>query len=544
MEEIAATAVRPRMPTRIRAAVAAIAGAAALGLGVVAAVSAGAPAYTEWSAPVSLGPVVNSTSAESGPVISRSGLSLYFHSTRAGGLGGFDLWVSRRATASDPWGSPVNLGPTINSAVEDSLPALSADGHRLFFSSARPGGFGSTDIWASYRADADDDFGWEAPVNLGANVNTSVADSGHSYFANEGGHPQLYFGSDRPGGLGERDLYVSELQPDGSWGPASWLPELSSPFLETRPAVRADGLEIVFGRAIAPASAVADLWVSTRAAVDAPWSPPVNVGPPVNTSASDAHPFLSPDGRMLFLGSNRPGALGSTDIYVATRAAELTVTANDQGRLFGQANAPLTYELGGFVGGETSAVVSGTALCSTTATPASPAGDYPITCSVGSLSAPGYVFETFVAGMLAVGYSRPCLTGPSSGPLRVAAGEAVCIGAGGSQTGPVTVAPGGSLDVEGGRITGRVVANGAAVVRICGATITGPLTVTGSTGPVVVGGEGCDPNTIVGPVRITDNTGGVEVDGNTVVGPLRITGNAAPTDAAGNTVTGPATIQP
>ena len=74
------------------------------------------------------------------------------------------------------------------------------------------------------------------------------------------------------------------------------------------------------------------------------------------------------------------------------------MTANDQSRLFGQANPPLTYALTGFVGGETASVVSGTAACSTTATPSSPAGDYPITCTAGSLSAPGYVFDTFVAG--------------------------------------------------------------------------------------------------------------------------------------------------
>ena len=76
---------------------------------------------------------------------------------------------------------------------------------------------------------------------------------------------------------------------------------------------------------------------------------------------------------------------------MTTRAAKLTVTANDQSRLFGQANPPLTYAISGFVGGETSAVVSGTAACSTTATPSSPAGTYPITCTAGSLSAPGYV---------------------------------------------------------------------------------------------------------------------------------------------------------
>jgi hypothetical protein len=247
---------------------------------------------------------------------------------------------------------------------------------------------------------------------------------------------------------------------------------------------------------------------------------------------------------MLFFTSSRPGGLGGDDLYVTTRAAKLTVTADDQSRLFGQVNPPLSYELGGFVGGETASVVSGTAACSTTATASSPAGEYPITCTAGSLSAPGYVFESFVAGTLTVAYSRPCLTEASAGPLRVAAGEAVCIGTGGDQTGPVTVAPGGSLDVEGGRITGPVVANGAAAVRICGATITGPLTITGSTGPMIVGGDGCAPNTIVGPVRVTDNTGGVEVSGNRVVGPLRLTGNTAPVHAVGNGVAGPVATQP
>jgi hypothetical protein len=187
-------------------------------------------------------------------------------------------------------------------------------------------------------------------------------------------------------------------------------------------------------------------------------------------------------------------------------------------------------------------VVTGSASCSTTATLASPAGDYPITCTAGSLSAPGYTFATFVTGVLTVEYSNPCSTGPTAGSLHVAAGEAACVG--GAHTGPLKVAPGGSLDVEGGTITGPLVATGAAAVRICGATVTGPLTITGSTGPVVVGGQGCAPNTVVGPVRVIDNAGGAEVSDNRVIGSLRVTGNAAPVRAVGNTVTGPAAIQP
>ena len=135
----------------------------------------------------------------------------------------------------------------------------------------------------------------------------------------------------------------------------------------------------------------------------------------MNSSASEQHPYLSADGRTLVFASTRPGGFGGSDLYVTTRAAQLTVTANNQSRLFGQANPPLTYTISGFVGGDTSAVVSGTAACTTTATPSSPAGTYPITCTAGTLSAPGYTFATFVAGTLTVSYSRPCLTGYTRG---------------------------------------------------------------------------------------------------------------------------------
>ena len=149
-----------------------------------------------------------------------------------------------------------------------------------------------------------------------------------------------------------------------------------------------------------------------------------------------------------------------------------------------------------------------------------------------------------------------CLARQHAGPLKVAADDAVCIGAGGNVTGPLTVAPGGLLDIQGGRFTGPVTVSGAAFVRICGATITGPVTVSGSTGLVLVGGDAatgpCEPNTVMGPVRVTGNTGGVEVNGNRIIGSLQITGNTGtvpPPDtgavhALGNNVTGPVTVQP
>jgi len=261
------------------------------------------------------------------------------------------------------------------------------------------------------------------------------------------------------------------------------------------------------------------------------------------TGSGSASPASYP---VLVSVSDGDANVGTTSFTIVVAKAPLTVTADNKSRLFGASDPPLTGTLSGFVLGQTAATsdVTGSASCTTTAVSFSPPGDYPITCTVGSLSSTNYSFGPFVAGTLSVTSTGPCLTGTHSGRLAVRAGEAVCVGAGGTQTGSVTVAPGGSLDIEGGRITGPVVANGAAVVRICGATITGPLTITATTGPALLGGAGCDPNTVVGPVRVIDNTGGVEFSGNRVIGPLRITGNATPVHAAGNTVTGPVTIQP
>jgi len=282
---------------------------------------AGGPQYTEWSQPVNLGPTLNSPANDSGPAISKDGLSLYFFSTRPGGFGGSDLLVSQRATQDDPWGPPVNLGPTVNSSSNDQIPSFSRDGHWLFFNSDRPGGFGGTDIWGSWRVQTHDDFGWQTPVNLGPNINTAFADHGANYFENDkGGAPQLYFGSDRQGPTDNTDFYVSELQPDDSWGPATRIPELSSTASEGRPIPRHDGLEIFFYSSRPGGTGGPDLWTATRDTLDAPWSTPVNLGPGVNTSFSDLHPYLAADAQTLFFGSSRPGGLGGIDLYMTTRS--------------------------------------------------------------------------------------------------------------------------------------------------------------------------------------------------------------------------------
>ncbi|MGW1895467.1 Ig-like domain-containing protein [Streptomyces sp. NPDC002004] len=153
---------------------------------------------------------------------------------------------------------------------------------------------------------------------------------------------------------------------------------------------------------------------------------------------------------------------------------------------------------------------------------------------------------------ITVGFSAPCLTTPRRTPLTVAAGESVCIAAGGRQQGQVTVRPGGALAVSGAEITGPVSADGALALSVCRSRLAGPFTVTGAGGYVLIGSDhddtaACPGNTITGALTVEDGTGGIDVSGNTVTGPVRIDGNAGsglpPGEAVpafeANTVTGP-----
>jgi Tol biopolymer transport system component len=278
------------------------------------------PAFEPWSVPVHLGAVLNSPSEEEGPEISKDGLSLYFYSLRAGGLGGEDLWVAQRSDTSSPWGMAINLGASVNTPSNERAPALSRDGHRLFFASSRPGGRGGLDLWVSWRDHTWDDFGWQAPQHLGGLINTAANDSGPTFFENdEAGVPQLFFVSNRPGGLGMADIYVSEQRADGTFGPAVAVTDLNSPALETRPSIRHDGREIVFTSQRPGGFGNSDLWMSMRDTVWDPWSRPVNLGPAVNTSFSEGTPGISSRGTELYFHSDRPGSLGDDDLYVSTR---------------------------------------------------------------------------------------------------------------------------------------------------------------------------------------------------------------------------------
>jgi hypothetical protein len=161
-----------------------------------------------WSEPINLGPVVNGPYREISPTITPDGLELYFsdyaggQAPRPGGYGKMDLWVVRRTSRDAPWGEPENLGAPINTPSDDGEPSLSADGLHLFFRSDRFGGCGENDLYVTRRATLADP--WGKPENLGAKVN-SHAHEFASHLSADGSI--LYYGSRRPGGYGSTDLW-------------------------------------------------------------------------------------------------------------------------------------------------------------------------------------------------------------------------------------------------------------------------------------------------------------------------------------------------
>jgi Tol biopolymer transport system component len=210
----------------------------------------------------------------------------------------------------------MNLGGLINTADSERSPALSADGLSLYFATTRPGGSGGFDIWVAHRTDPQDDFGWQAPVNLGPLVNSPGTDAGPNYFVDPVNLvASLYFASARPEGMGGLDIYRSGFTATGSLGAPSPVTELNSPGLDLTPALRADGLEIIFA---SNRSGVTGLWMSTRADVNSPWETPVSLGPTFQIG-SEAFPALSSDGTELYFYSSRPGGIGSFDLYRSAR---------------------------------------------------------------------------------------------------------------------------------------------------------------------------------------------------------------------------------
>jgi len=234
--------------------------------------------------------------------ISYDGLELYFLSSQSGGYGDMDLWILRRASVDEDWGQPENLGPTVNSSACDAMACISADGLELYFNSNRSGGVGAFDLWVTTRATRNDP--WGQPVNLGPQVNSQQLD-GFPWISADG--LELYFHSMRPGGYGGIDIYVCRrAAADDPWGDAENLgPVVNGPYNDCSPCLSPDGLVLFlqdYGTLRPGGHGGGDLWMIRRASLLDPWGAAANLGTVVNGPTTDVAPRISPDGSTLYFG--------------------------------------------------------------------------------------------------------------------------------------------------------------------------------------------------------------------------------------------------
>lgn len=250
---------------------------------------------------------VNSPSDDYLPWLSLDGLLLGFTSNRPGGLdptgraGVFreDLWLSRREPGG-PWSAARLWEGPANTSGSEGSGSLSADGRLLVFSACdRLGGAGDCDLFLMEWTGA----GWGEPRPLAA-VNGPQWDS-HPALAPDGSW--LVFASDRPGGQGGRDLWISRRGADGAFGtPEPGGPVLNTAGHEAGPFLHADGRSLYFSSDGRPGLGGLDLFFS-RGDGRGGWSVPIHLDPPFNTPQPDLGLSLTVDGRTAVFSSRVEG---------------------------------------------------------------------------------------------------------------------------------------------------------------------------------------------------------------------------------------------
>ncbi len=281
--------------------------------------------FSEWSTPVSLGPTINSSFFDQQAALSPNGLSLYFNSNRPTSaddvVADANIWVATRECPDCPWTVPVLLGDVVNTPGNDANPWVTRDGHRLFFTSNRTGTLGVNDLWVSYREHVHDDFGWGSPENLGPQVNSTLQEVAPSYLEHEDlSGPVLYF--NRQSGnqtVPQGDLYSSTMGADGVWSTAQPVTELNSTSADQRAAVHRSGLDIYFW---SDRGGTAQIWQSERESVLEAWSPPTLVGGGVNDQPSSMpHIFSHGSEETLLITRTVVDASGMAhfDLFASTR---------------------------------------------------------------------------------------------------------------------------------------------------------------------------------------------------------------------------------
>lgn len=199
-----------------------------------------------------------------------------------------DIYTSQRDEGGN-WQEPVLLSENITTPRNEGTCTVSADGRTLIFTACEDRrGRGSCDLFITRRTGDR----WSRPESLGPGVNGRSWESQPALSADG---RTLYFVSDRPGGQGLRDIYVSQWQ-DSTWAPAHNVgPEINSARDDVSPFIHANGQTLYFASNGRPGFGGFDLYVTEQA--EANWSEPKNLGYPINTAQDQASLFITADGR-------------------------------------------------------------------------------------------------------------------------------------------------------------------------------------------------------------------------------------------------------
>ena len=256
--------------------------------------------------PVNLGDSINSTHDEYYPSFTIND-SLFVFTRRGEGIREDFMQSIKQKNGTHSKAKIID--GSINTEPSKGGINISQDGEWLLFAGNFPGkGFGNFDLYISYNTPA----GWSEPLNLGENINTGFWESSPSLSPDKNA---LYFSSDRPGGYGGKDLYVSYRQSNGSWSKAENMgPNINTAGDELAPFIHADNQTLYFTSNGLAGYGGTDIYV-VRKSPDNKWGIPENLGYPINTVENEGSLFVTADGLNAYYTSDRADTRGGLDLY-------------------------------------------------------------------------------------------------------------------------------------------------------------------------------------------------------------------------------------
>jgi len=269
--------------------------------------------------PVNMGCRINTSDPEVYPSISADTQTFYY--TRRMNNSDEDFFFTTPDSCGG-WFTGRNMGRPPNTPDQESGQFISVDQHYLFFTRCEnrsENGWekGGCDLLMAYRVDVDS--AWTTPMTFGATIN-SPGYEGMPFLSAD--NRELFFVSDRPGGYGGLDIWVSRFE-NGYWQlPKNMGPNINSAGNETAPFLHLDNNTLYFASTGIAGMGGSDLFYCRRMN-DSMWSKPKNLGYPINTSADENSICISADSRKLYFSSDRDSVAGNFDLYEMKTPASL-----------------------------------------------------------------------------------------------------------------------------------------------------------------------------------------------------------------------------